>query len=231
MASTKAPIEAFDFVKRFVKQMPLETVQAELLDSVNKILWMAAPWRWTVGTISPITLASDTQDYTIASPPSDFLYLLHAYISDGASAPRPLHIEPALPADVGVRGNPSAVTVTGSTLRVTPKPGTLPTSPLQKVFLYYKKTAPVIQNSNANTVGVQVFDDEWFWVYAHGVLWEAYMYADDQRAGSAQVDAQGRMGFTGQRAVFESAIELMRQREKIPEWTKRFASSVEDGRA
>ena len=220
MPSTIKPIEAFDFCKRFIKNMNLDTVQARILDDVNKIMWMAAPWRWTIGALPNITLAANTQDYTIALP-NDFLYALESYVTDQAGGtPRDLRIEPFI-ATSGIPGQPSRVAFTGTpgtngTARIFPKFQTLPT-PTPVIISTYKKQAPSIKTvDDINNSGILVFDDEWFYVYESGVLWLAYMYADVQCAGSATFDSgKGSYVLTGQRGVFESNIQMMRDREKI----------------
>lgn len=221
MASTIPPVRAFDFCKRNIKNMPLEQIQVRLLDSVSKMIWMAAPWRWTVATISTsIAILANTQDYTLA-PPADFLYLIHSYITDGASITRPLKIAPSLPASTTLKGEPTLIAYMGSnTFRISPNPGTLtsttvPTPPTKNIISYYKKTSPTITASNQMTAGTLVMDDEWFWVYEAGVLWISYLYADDARAGSGQIDGQGRMSYSGQRAIFEAGLQMMREREPM----------------
>lgn len=216
MASSIAPIRAFDYSKRSVKNMPLEQVQTRLLDDVAKIMWMAAPWRWTVGTLTAITLTSSTSDYTLA-PPADFLYLMSAYISDGLNTPQHLEVVPSIPSNMAISGIPQFISYQGSnTFRISPKPGTLLASPTKTLVCYYKKIAPVISASNAYTATTLVFDDEWFPVFTDGVLWKSYAWGDDQRAGTCTVDSQGRIQFTGQRAVFEAGLAQMRQREPLP---------------
>jgi hypothetical protein len=217
MASTIPPQAAFDICKNLIKKMPMEEISPRILDDINKRMWMAAPWRWTVGTLTNIALVSNTQDYTLA-PPADFLYLLHTYVSDGATAARHLEIMPSLPTTVVQAGVPDFISYQGSnTFRVSPNPGTL-VAPTKYLVSFYKKAAPTIIASNANTAGTLVFDDEWFPVYEMGVLWLSYLYADDNRAGSCQVDSKGNIQFTGQRAIFEAELEQMRQREPLPEF-------------
>lgn len=196
--------------------MPVDEVQVQVLDQINKIIWMAAPWRWTLGTVTALTVVSATQDYTQA-PPGDFLYIYDAYISDGASTPRHLEIVASLPTDVKVVGIPQAIAYVGSnTFRTFPKSGTIPGSPTQQIIMLYKKQAPTLTESNLDTAGVLVMDDEWFWVFVSGVLWLCYLYGDDSRAGSANIDARGQVQYTGQRAIFEAGIQAMREREKLP---------------
>ncbi len=195
--------------------MPLEKVQTKILDDANKMLWMAADWRWSVGTLTAITITSNTQDYTLA-PPADFLFLLHSYVTDGASVTRHLVVVPSLPASVVVKGSPAFISYQGSNnFRISPNPGTQIT-PVKQIVSFYKKKSPVITASNQMTGGTLVMDDDWFWVYQAGVLYSAYMWADDQRAGSCNIDSQGRAQYTGQRAVFESGVQMMRLREPLP---------------
>ena len=217
MAAAIRPIDAFDFSKRYIKNMNLETVQVRILDDVNKIIWMAAPWRWTVSSLPSITLVANAQDYPI-SLPNDFLYSLESYITDQSGGnPRDLRIEPYLPTS-GLLGQPSRISFLGNagttgTARVFPKFGSLPpNNPI--IISTYKKTAPTITPTNMTTAGALVMDDEWFHVYESGVLWLSYLYGDDQRAGSAEF-ANGTFKFTGQRALFEANIQMMRDREKI----------------
>ncbi len=202
MASTLAPQDAFTNAKHFLKDMNLEKVAPRILDDVSKIMWM--------------TLVGATQTYTVGAT-TDFLYLYSAYLTDGSTT-RTLAIEPVLPAAVTIQGQVSHVSVSGTsgvTVNVSPLPGTQPaTAP--KIVSLYKKMAPTITAANQATPGVQIFDDEWFWVYQEGVLWKAYMYGDDQRAGSAQIGANGQVSFSGQRAIFEAAMQFMKANEKLP---------------
>lgn len=221
MASTFRPVQAFDYAKRYLKNMPLEQVQVQVLDDVNKMMWMFAPWRWTINTFPNIPIINNTQDYNITVP-SDFLYIQDSYITNQqGDVPRTLHIEPWLPPGgkfgtqlsrmalvSGTPGNPGVV-------RFSPQPGNVPAN--WEAITLYKKQAPKLLASNINTPGIQVFDDEWFWVYVSGVLYFAYLFGDDQRAGSGQVDpSSGKATFTGQRGVFEANMQIMKQREKLP---------------
>lgn len=222
MASTYKPIDAIDSAKAMIKGMPIERVQIRVLNDVCSMLWLAAPWRWTVGALEDIELESAEQDYSITMP-SDFLYLQSSYISDNAgNIPRILNIEPYI-VPAGKVGTPTRIAlisteeeddvITGN-FRIAPVPGNIPTG--WTVNSLYKKTAPVLKNSNINNAGLLVFDDEWFYVFVSGVLYYAYLFGDDQRAGGAQIDpSSGKVTFSGQRGVFEANILQMKQREKL----------------
>lgn len=215
MAATKRPNDAFEYAKSFIKKMNLEDVNVEILDEVNKMIWMAAPWRWTLGSLPAATLVSNTPDYTITTP-SDFLYIFDGYISDGANVFRNLIFEPTLPADVVIKGDTSRIAYMGSNLyRLYPRPGTIPSNPGRQMILRYKKQAPVVTNETQYTNGFLEMDDEWFWVYNAGVLWKAFLWADDSRAGTIQL-VDGKAQYSGQLAVFRDGIRQMLEREKLP---------------
>lgn len=227
MASTIPPIAAFDFSKRQIKNMPLEQINVRILDDINKLMWMAAPWRWTVGTMTPITLVTNTSDYTLTVP-ADFLYLIEAYIADGSSTPRHLDIMPKIPATMVVTGLPQFISYeSGNLWRVSPKPGTL-VAPTKQIVTFYKKIAPIITAANACTAGTLIFDDEHFPIYEAGVLWLSYLYADDQRAGTCNADSSGKMAWTGQRATFEAGLAQMRLAEPLPTFNLRMARDIKD---
>lgn len=220
MASTFAPSDAFAYSKRLIKNMPLEDVQARLLDDVSKIMWMRAPWRWTIGHLPEVTLVAGQSEYPIVLP-ADFLFLQSAYLADDDSgAVRPLHVEPILPATIRQTGQVSRVSIhldgAGDKLRVMPLPADLKPGTTYRVVSIYKKEAPIITALNMSNAGVHVLDDEWFPVYVDGVLWKAYLFGDDGRAGSVNVDSSGRVQRTGQAAVFEAGLVTMRETEKLP---------------
>lgn len=227
MAATFQPSNAFVYVKSYVKQMPLQNVGPALLDEISKIMWMHAPWRWTLGALPATNLTSNTQDFTITTP-SDFLMLYDGWISDGANVFRRIIPTAALPTDVKVVGNPSMIAhVSGNDYRIYPKTGTLPSAPAQQFILRYKKQAPVITNETQFTSGFLGMDDEWFWVFQAGVLWKAYQWADDSRAGSVSISDKGHQ-YSGQMGVFFDGLRQMTEKEKLPVLDPYTASNPKD---
>lgn len=223
MASTKRPIEAFDYVKEMIKDMPLETIQPQILDDVSKIMWMYAPWRWTIGTLTPIPVVAGQIDYTVLDPPADFLYLQKAYLSNGKGGKRDLLIEAVLPAAPSMKGQTTSVAyvpavvspAAAAKLRLFPPMTSLDAGETWNIVAWYKKTSPIIKRSNANTPGVQIFDDEYFWVYEDGILARSYYYADDPRAGSATVTNDGKIQFSGQLGIFQASLVMMKEMEPV----------------
>jgi hypothetical protein len=217
VALLRTPNDAFDYAKDFVKKMPLEQVQVPILDDINKMLWMAAPWRWTMAVCEPVTIAANIADFSLVSAPADFLYISRAYIWDGETAIE-LSPEPALPSGTDTKGVPNKIAyVAGSTpkFRIHPVLGSLNSSKTYKLLVWYKKAAPEITSGNYDTAGSLILPDEWFPVYREGVLWKAYQYADDQRAGTVVMGANGQLQYSGQRGTFEAGIQIMRQCEPM----------------
>jgi len=218
--ATYKPRTAFNKALGYVKNMPLRDVQLPILDQISKMMWLYAPWRWTLDALPVVPLTSSTQDYVVALP-SDFLYATDAYLADGNNQYDTLLVEPALPSNVKVIGRPKRIAVTGTpgengTLRTSTITGTFTATPPSIISLY-KKAAPTLTLPNLHTAGVLVFPDDWAWVYEEGVLWQTYVWAEDVRAGTVQVGAQGQAQYTGQRAAFEDGLAKMKDREKLPE--------------
>jgi hypothetical protein len=203
--------------------MPLEDVQVRILQAAANQYWLAAPWRWTVGVFDPTPLTATGNDFAIAGTPVDasVLYLLRAYIDDGQSQ-KPLVPEAILPAGVTVKGSPNKVAyISGATpkLRITPVQAALPTGVTPYIFAWYKKSAPIITKSTMATAGLLTFPDEYAWVFEAGVLYYAYLYADDTRAGGVQMqmakDGSSAPGYSGQLAVFMDAMARLREVEPM----------------
>lgn len=218
MASTLTPFAAFDYAKNFIGNMDLERLLPRLLDDVNKMFWVYAPWRWSLALLPPITLASNTQDYAVTLP-SDFLYLYDILQLDGKST---RHIKPsAIYPQTGVLragqiGSAAVMTVSAQTvLRVDPTPGTIPLgASSQKLISIYKQISPVIDKDTMYVAGSLLIPDEFFWVYQEGVLWKAMQWAQDPRAGETQFQG-GQIKYSGQRAAFEAALATCAQQEKL----------------
>lgn len=221
MASTLTAYAAFEYSKKFIGNMDLDRMLPRLLDDVSKMFWVYAPWRWTLSSLTPITLISNTQDYNVTLP-ADFLYLYDVLQLDGKTT---RHIKPsAIFPSTGssLRGGQigsAAIMNTGAQyfLRVDPTPGTIPaSSPAEKLVSIYKQLSPTIDLGSMYTAGALLIPDEFYWVYLEGVMWRAMQWAQDPRAGAVEVK-QGQAVYSGQRAAFEAAMQTCMQQEKLYE--------------
>lgn len=225
MSATRRPVEALRYAREMVKSSPLNRpeIAVSILQGVSNQIWMAAPWRWTVGRLSDTTLTADTVAHTLTSTPTDILYLGQVVLDDGESI-RPLEIVPELPSTKTLAGTPLEVAfVSPATLRVQPPVTQLGGNKTWTIRGWYKKVAPTINEQTQYTAGRLTMDDEWFQVYEAGVLWQAYLYSDDVRAGQTQVGANGQTVYTGQMGAFYGGLAQMRQSEPLPDLTKPYA--------
>lgn len=212
------PGDAFSYAKTMVKSMRLDDIKLRILFDALSMVWHAAPWPWTLGEIaeSPLTIVAGTTDYTITVP-SDFNHLKSVYLTDGANIFSPIAVRGLLPSNSVITGQTLEVSkVAGQTkVRVYPKPPASLPSTAQKLLLFYKKNVPNLTSSDYASTSILSLDDDWFRVYCAAVLYYAYLYADDDRAGSAIYEPKGESyRFTGQRAVLET--ELQQMRTQIP---------------
>ncbi len=218
MPITWVPEKSFQFATRMTKGMPLDDVKDRILDSPNRIIWNSAPWRWTLGSLDAITLVNNTQNYTLALP-ADYFYPYQGWITTGADPVQQIEFMPTLPTDVGVVGLPKRVSIIGeagttAAVRFYPKPGSL--NPTSRFYAIYKRSPPTITRNNAGTPGILGMPDEWIHVYEAGVLYYAYLFSDDQRAGGASNAGEGRTQYSGQLGLFMGLLDEMKQREPLP---------------
>lgn len=208
------PSDATDFATRMVKGMTFSDVRVRVADAISKTIWMAAPWRWTVGSVDPnVAIVNGTTDYTFTIP-TDFLYLVRSYIWDGTTE-KPLKIESTIPTASLVEGVPSRITYVDSLQKVRVDPVPRLSGTTRTLVNLYKKKATAITESNIDSPGVLAMPDEWSWVFEEGVLWKAWEFADDDRAGTSQRSSDGKFTHTGQCARFWAAVDEMRAAEKL----------------
>lgn len=209
MAAARRPYEALVTCREMVKGMPLERpeIAVPMLKYISNMMWMAAPFRWSVGRLSDTVVVADTVAHTLTSTPSDLLYLLQAQIDDGEST-WPLEVVPELPSTKTLAGTPKYVAfVPTATLRIQPPATQLSAGKTRTIRGFYKKVAPTINAITCHAAGQLQMDDEWFGVFEDGVLWRAYLYADDPRSDM-------------QMKAFMGALEVMKQSEPMPDLLK-----------
>lgn len=215
------PQTALDFSKEMIKQQPFDRVWSLAAQSALNYIWDAAPWRWTIGTLSPILLTAGLQNFDVVTQPTDLVRLERCFITDDVST-RPVQPVATIPNGTVITGPPNFVAyIPGVTAKIRfeslyPDIGTK----TPQFQAWYKLDVPLLA-AQLGVAGVLGMDDCYYNVFQEWVLYYAYRYADDQRAGAAQVQtsAQGRqIAYTGQLGVAQAAIEELRQQELVI-WT------------
>jgi hypothetical protein len=204
--------DALNYAKRWVGNAPIDdaNLKLRLLNDATCMLWMAAPWQWTVNAVEETTVTNAQQDISLAGAYADLLNLIHMHWTDG-QVKKDLQVASTLPSTASLNGTVSQVAyIAGSPnkLRLYPVPAGYGSG--TKIVGYYKKIAPVIDVSNEGNSYSTVTGghDEWFWVFQEIVLLKAYRFIKDPREGAVQVGPQGT-AYTGQNAVVQAAISSM----------------------
>src|SRR5215469_18219678 len=68
MPFTYSPQDAVNLVQQFAHGIPVTSVQAQVCDILNSMIWVFYPWRWSLTSLTPITCVNNVQDYTPAAP-------------------------------------------------------------------------------------------------------------------------------------------------------------------
>lgn len=224
MAILYKPADAISLAKSLVKKMPLDTTTNaslcyQIADYVSSLMWQAAPFYWTLGQLGTITLNGSAQDFALGSAaPTDFLYLHACQVTDGVNLNQVTPVAQLPLTEVQV-GNPSqcawiTTSTSNAAIRFWPKPAP---GEARTAVLQYKRYPAIISSNNFNTVGSAfAWPDVYYPVYQAGVNWQAYLWADDQRAGTATADNSGKVQFTGALGSFMSLLDEMRRAEKLP---------------
>jgi len=223
MSATYIIQDALDFVKSMVKNMPIQTVWGAIAQDASNYIWTAAPWRWTIGELSPITLTAASQEFSVVSPPSDFLRLEQCFASDSTTL-REIKPVSSLPPSATLIRQPNYVAIsaitaaTPATIRFDSIYPALGMNAVHKFWAWYKKIAPVLV-SDLDTPGALIMDDDYFQIFRDWLLYYAYRYSDDQRAGGAQVtiaaNGDRQIAYTGQLAVARASLEELRRQELV----------------
>ena len=211
---TRFPIEALDSALYFVKAVPIDRVGETIVRRALSRIWTAAPFTWTVGPGPGFNITAAVGSYDVTYP-TDWAYAIKAdYITGPNLAQRELEIVSVIEDDDGYVGQPSKIRFSGpaaleSNVIVSPIPATVTGIP--RVTSLYKRVSPSYSKDTLYTVTVPIPDD-WFWVFEEAVLYEAYRYADDSRAGEARVQAD-QIIYGGQLGVLHAGLSEMRLRE------------------
>lgn len=222
MATFYTPANAVAVAKSLIKKMSLDTttnptVAYQIADAANSLMWYAAPWYWTLGQLGNVTLTASAQDYATAQQPTDFLYLHRCQVTDGANLNEVTPVAQLPTTEVQI-GNPSQVSqifTSGTNLgvRFWPRPSA---GEARIAVLQYKRSPSVISSTLFATSSAFAWPDVYYPVYQEGVLWAAYRWADDQRAGGAETDENGKTTYTGVLGSFMAMLHDMRRAEKLP---------------
>lgn len=218
MATLLSPQDALDYAKEMVRGVPLDrgNLGAQICDIVYGIMWTAASWSWSVGVLEQ-NLSSGISTYTVTLP-SDYLYPVKArLLIDGTrkAAVEPLSIEASLKEAGFPADKPHRVMIDTAAGKIVlyPDVPTIPQNEYWKLQVLYKKKRTIITTTNLTQPSTLAFPDEWWYVFAQGVLWQAMLYTNNPSKGSSQTTNEMKEAYTGQMGVFFTLLNAMKEAE------------------
>lgn len=220
MAPTYTPQAALNLVQFFAHGIPVTTPGPTLCDIVHSMIWRFYPWRWTIGSITPIACSNGVQDYTPTN--TDILRPLKLRIVRTDITPnefRELELTANLAPELTRQGGLETETKIGWYPSTNIFRLLYPTQVVAPQVLQiqgeYQKIPPLI-TSGAPMSTPFLFPDHFFNVFVEGLKWKIYQLSDDPRAGTTQFTKNGSMvrAFSGQLGVFmEQLLQMSRDED------------------
>lgn len=203
-------------IKPLVRNIPVGDDWVMCCDMVNGAMYTAFPWKDSLQNIAAtlLPLVDGQQDYSVPTNifrptklslvRTDVTPNVHHEIDvldDLDADPNPRNFmsirSGALQGGTGQFRLESAVAVpTGNTIEIQ---GTFQINP----------------NKVSKLTDIVFWRDQYLNVAFAGLLYYAYLLADDERAGSAQTNTRGQIVYTGQYGVFMAALEQMKSSEQF----------------
>jgi len=200
--------------QQLVHSIPVAPLQLYACDQVNAIIWKTFPWRWTLNSITPITLLNGVQDY--ASVPADFWKWVNPRITrTDVTPPQNQPLLPAKHIEIEVQRQGGVNTIHNVSYEPTNNCFRLDLAPQISGSLVLQLNGDYQQLPTKITGIGQVIahPDSYFQVCLEGVLWMFYRLADDPRAGTISINRPGDKESAGQWGVFANALEDMKRME------------------
>ncbi len=210
--STYSVQDAIQFVRAFVKNIPVSDVQLIAADQINSEIWMSYPWRWSIAELTAIPLVDATQDYAPVAPITDYFRLVRARIVRTDTTPNqalePLTIVNKLEPKFQVV-SPHAVSLISyeghlSKFRLE-RPVQIGATDTWELRGEYQTQPTKLGTTSA----LFPFPDQYLEVMTTGLAWKFYDLVGDQRAGIAQSNGRGGVAYTGMLGAFRDQIYMM----------------------
>lgn len=218
MAFTYSWGDLVSLVGDMVKGVPLSKLNVKICDLISAEMWNEYPWKQAITNTAKgsIPLLDSVQDYTCAAPNID--RLLKAWLIRYDVTPnevRDLDVKKDLSIDLYPR---SYVSIRAVSLQQSlglfriESAVNIPSGVQIELQCDYQINPQKVTSLN----DILWMDDRWWGVAVHGLMWWAYQFTDDSRAGSANTDAFGRIiGYTGQLGTYKAAVNKMKMGEEV----------------
>jgi len=217
VASTYSWDNVLTFVKPYVASIPTGTLDVLACDRVNRIMWRAAPFRWTQANITAVSLTDTAQDYALTD--TNLYRLLRARITRTDISPNLSSaldilewLEPTLEVSNGMYAiRACSMIATTSTVRMD-----VAVSVPSGVAMSFRGEYQIVPSKVTTTTGTIIaFPDDYIDCAIEGLKWVYMVLAKDVRAGGANTTSKGDRVFTGQYATFMALLDEMKEAEQL----------------
>lgn len=218
---TYTPTDAVTLVQKYAHGIPLDTtLQANVCDIVNSMMWMVYPWSWSVQNFTAITCIQGQQDYNVVD--TNVLRPLVIRLVRTDITPneyRELSLLANLPVEVTRTGGLDTITsagyfASGPFIRLLYAAAVSGTEVMQIQGFYQKQPTKITSGTMSTPFA---FPDQYFDVFVEGLKWKIYQLEDDQRAGAIQYSKNGSQMrvYTGQLGLFLDQLREMARTEDL----------------
>ncbi len=202
------------FVAPFVQNIPTSSLDVVAADRVSRIMWRAAPFRWTLASLTAITLTDATQDFALSN--TDMYYLVRGRLTNTSVTPNESvaldiveWLEPALNFTQGMYYIQACSMIATTTTVRLDTAISVPSGTTIKFQGEYQ-TNPTKIAAMSTTIN---FDDNYVDVGIEGMKWAYMVLAKDPRAGGATVNSSGQKVYQGQYGILFEAFDYMKKAE------------------
>jgi len=192
-------------------------VDIKAADMANSRIWIAYPWRWTLGSLTAIVLVDGQQDYVIGN--NDHYRPVNLWVTRTDLTPDEYqsfraiveHLPPELAIKVGWQGFGTISWEKSINKFRLEAAASVPAGITMSINGDYQKVPTKI--TALSTALLQ--DDVYFETYCDWLLYYLYKFTDDSRMGGVTITGDGRKQYNGQLAkAFESLNEMMAAEDK-----------------
>ena len=209
--STYTWSELLTFAKPAVQNIPTGSLDNLACDRVNRQIWRAAFWRWSLSDLTSIALNTGPQDFTITN--SDFYRLFRGrltWVTTTNVADDKDVVEwlpPALNYQGGLYDIRAMCAIGTTTVRLDRGFNGGDGNVFRIDGEYQRSPAKVTTTSTID------FYDDYADVAIEGLKWAYMVIAKEPRGGGMQADQRGNINFTGQYGVYMALLDQMKQAE------------------
>lgn len=227
--ATYTSTNALTIAKKFVRDAPVGSIDAESCDMVNSIMWTYYPWNWARAALTAIPTSDGVQDFAIDAGNTNIARILTLRLIRTDTTPDEYHdidVRDFLPPDLTKASmynmTCAAYEPISNKIRLERAIDISGSATVTINGEYWKDPTKIVDAGLGSAV---LFPDRYFCVFVEGVKWQLMQFANDARAGDVQINSRGDAIYTGQWGIFMALLEQMARAEDYGDIAGEFPST------